>query len=137
MTLSNDLNVMPPPVRTLTLDLHCAGYFIVIGLGLVFSLLTSGMVWLDEKFGGASNTSENFSTAGRSIKMGLTACDIVSKWTWAATLLQSSNVAWQYGVSGPFWYASGEHPHAPSLCHVIAVTRRRVFSRATSQQGNH
>ena len=39
--------------------------------------------------------------------MGLTACDIVSKWTWAATLLQSSNVAFQYGVSGPFWYASG------------------------------
>lgn len=26
--------------------------------------------------------------AGRSIKAGLTACDIVSKWTWAATLLQ-------------------------------------------------
>ena len=48
-----------------------------------------------------------FATAGRSIKMGLTACDIVSKWTWAATLLQSSNVAYQYGISGPFWYASG------------------------------
>jgi len=31
----------------------------------------------------------------------------VSQWTWAATLLQSSNVAWNYGVSGPFWYASG------------------------------
>lgn len=29
-----------------------------------------------------------FSTAGRTIKAGLTACDIVSKWTWAATLLQ-------------------------------------------------
>jgi Na+/proline symporter len=29
------------------------------------------------------------------------------QWTWAATLLQSSNVAWNYGVSGPFWYASG------------------------------
>ena len=27
----------------------------------------------------------------------------LSQWTWAATLLQSSNVAWQYGVSGPFW----------------------------------
>jgi Na+/proline symporter len=36
-----------------------------------------------------------FSTAGRSIKAGLTACDIVSKWTWAATLLQSSNVAYK------------------------------------------
>ena len=28
-------------------------------------------------------------------------------WTWAATLLQSSTVAFQYGVSGPFWYAAG------------------------------
>jgi len=27
--------------------------------------------------------------------------------TWAATLLQSSNVAYKYGVSGPFWYAAG------------------------------
>ena len=45
-----------------------------------------------------------YSTAGRSIKTGLTASVIVSQWTWAATLLQSSNTAWQYGVSGPFWY---------------------------------
>jgi urea-proton symporter len=45
-------------------------------------------------------TSEDFNTAGRSIKTGLTASNVVSQWTWAATLLQSSNVAWQ--VSGPF-----------------------------------
>lgn len=32
---------------------------------------------------------------------------ITSEWTWAATLLQSSNVAYKYGVAGPFWYASG------------------------------
>lgn len=44
-----------------------------------------------------------YSTAGRMVKTGLTASVIVSQWTWAATLLQSSNVAWQYGVSGPFW----------------------------------
>lgn len=31
---------------------------------------------------------------------------MVSSWTWAATLLQSSGVAYRYGVSGPFWYAS-------------------------------
>jgi hypothetical protein len=30
------------------------------------------------------------------------------KWTWAATLLQSSNVAYKFGVAGPFWYAAGE-----------------------------
>ena len=48
-----------------------------------------------------------FSTAGRSVKSGLVASAVVSSWTWAATLLQSSGVAYRYGVSGPFWYASG------------------------------
>jgi Na+/proline symporter len=48
-----------------------------------------------------------FSTAGRTVKSGLVASAVVSSWTWAATLLQSSSVAYQYGVSGPFWYASG------------------------------
>ena len=52
-------------------------------------------------------TSEMFSTAGRSVKSGLVASAVVSSWTWAATLLQSSAVAYNYGVSGPFWYASG------------------------------
>ena len=47
-----------------------------------------------------------YSTAGRMARTGLTASAIVSSWTWAATLLQSSNVAWQYGVSGPFWYVN-------------------------------
>ena len=52
-------------------------------------------------------TSEHFNTAGRDVKTGLTAAVIVSQWTWAATLLQSSNVAWNFGISGPFWYAAG------------------------------
>lgn len=52
-------------------------------------------------------TSEMFSTAGRSVKSGLVAAAVVSSWTWAATLLQSSAVAYKYGVSGPFFYASG------------------------------
>ncbi|KAK4793148.1 hypothetical protein SAY86_023583 [Trapa natans] len=38
----------------------------------------------------------------------------MAQWTWAATILQSSNVAWQYGVSGPFWYASGATVQASS-----------------------
>mmetsp|Transcript_12928 Transcript_12928/g.37979 ORF Transcript_12928/g.37979 Transcript_12928/m.37979 type:complete len:660 (+) Transcript_12928:45-2024(+) len=84
-----------------------AGFAIVIGFGAFFSLFTSLLVWLDQRFAGTEMTSEQFNTAGRSIKIGLTAAVIVSQWTWAATLLQSSNVAWQYGVSGPFWYAAG------------------------------
>ena len=49
---------------------------------------------------------EWFSTAGRTVKTGLIVTSVVSAWTWAATL-QSSTVAYQYGVSGPFWYADG------------------------------
>lgn len=52
-------------------------------------------------------TSEMFNTAGRTVKSGLVASAVVSSWTWAATLLQSTGVCYRYGVSGPFWYASG------------------------------
>jgi SSS family transporter len=84
-----------------------AGYGIVLGFGAFFSLFTTMIVYLDKKYNATEHTSEFFNTAGRTVKTGLTASVIVSQWTWAATLLQSSNVAWNYGVSGPFWYASG------------------------------
>ena len=69
--------------------------------------------------------SEEFSSASRSVKAGLIASGIVSAWTWAATLvsphlhtqcpadvlrclqLQSSAVAYKYGISGPWWYGAG------------------------------
>lgn len=51
----------------------------------------------------STKTSEEFNTASRSVKPGLIASGIVSAWTWAATLLQSSTVAYEYGVAGPFW----------------------------------
>merc|ERR1719453_2877952 len=62
---------------------------------------------LESKFANVEMTSEHFNTAGRNVKTGLTASVIVSQWTWAATLLQSSNVAWTFGLSGPYWYAAG------------------------------
>eukprot|EP00569_Conticribra_weissflogii_P017159 CAMPEP_0171449190 /NCGR_PEP_ID=MMETSP0881-20121228/39990_1 /TAXON_ID=67004 /ORGANISM="Thalassiosira weissflogii, Strain CCMP1336" /LENGTH=732 /DNA_ID=CAMNT_0011973629 /DNA_START=493 /DNA_END=2691 /DNA_ORIENTATION=- len=84
------------------------GYLVVVGFGALFSVFTTAVVYMDKIFSGnATVTSEHFNTAGRMVKTGLTASVIVSQWTWAATLLQSSNVAWNYGVSGPFWYASG------------------------------
>eukprot|EP00747_Dinoflagellata_sp_TGD_P160771 gnl/TRDRNA2_/TRDRNA2_178016_c0_seq1.p1 gnl/TRDRNA2_/TRDRNA2_178016_c0~~gnl/TRDRNA2_/TRDRNA2_178016_c0_seq1.p1 ORF type:complete len:691 (+),score=103.58 gnl/TRDRNA2_/TRDRNA2_178016_c0_seq1:94-2166(+) len=84
-----------------------AGYAIVLGFGAFFSVFTTALVYIDKAVNGTQHTSEYFNTAGRTVKTGLTASVIVSQWTWAATLLQSSNVAWNYGVSGPFWYASG------------------------------
>jgi Na+/proline symporter len=63
------------------------------------------------------------------VKTGLTASVIVSQWTWAATLLQSSNVAWQYGVSGPFWYASGATIQV-ILFGVLAISLKRIAPSA-------
>ncbi len=40
--------------------------------------------------------AQDFNTAGRTIKTGLIAVDIVSHWTWSSTLLQSSNQAFKY-----------------------------------------
>lgn len=83
------------------------GYVLVCLFGVVFTLVTQAMMWADRRFGSGHKSSEDFQTCGRTIKTGLIAVDIVSHWTWAATLLQSSNQAYQYGVSGPFWYAGG------------------------------
>ncbi|KAI6797874.1 solute symporter family transporter [Hortaea werneckii] len=85
-----------------------AGYGVVVGVGFFFAFLTMGISWLQNRFTQFSTkSSEEFNTASRSIKPGLIASGIVSAWTWAATLLQSSTVAYQYGVAGPFWYAAG------------------------------
>eukprot|EP00884_Botryococcus_braunii_P014925 jgi/Botrbrau1/23433/Bobra.0884s0001.1 len=56
---------------------QAVGYLVVVGFGALFSAITVGMVWLDYMFGGAHKTSEQFNTAGRSIKTGLIAVDIV------------------------------------------------------------
>ena len=65
------------------------------------------LIFVDTKWLGARKTFEWFSTAGRSIKSGLLASSVISAWIWAATLLESSTVAYKYGISGPFWYAAG------------------------------
>lgn len=83
------------------------GYGVVIGLGLFFALAMIFTTFVLKRYNNELVTSEAFSTAGRTVKTGLVASAVVSSWTWAATLLQSSAVAYKYGVSGPFWYASG------------------------------
>lgn len=106
------------------------GYTVVLGFGLLFSVITTLLVYINKYFGSKGEiTSEHFNTAGRMIKTGLTASVIVSQWTWAATLLQSSNVAWQYGVSGPFWYASGATIQV-LLFGVLAINLKKVAPSA-------
>lgn len=106
------------------------GYLVVLGFGGLFSLVTTAIVYMNKFFGAKGDiTSEHFNTAGRMIKTGLTASVIVSQWTWAATLLQSSNVAWAYGVSGPFWYASGATIQV-LLFGVLAINLKKISPSA-------
>lgn len=120
------------------------GYSVILGFGAFFAVFTSFLVWLEKRYVGSRHTSEWFNTAGRNVKTGLIASVVVSQWTWAATILQSSNVAWEYGISGPFWYASGatiqvllfgimaieikrKAPHAHTVCEIV---RARWGTRA-------
>lgn len=85
-----------------------AGYGVVVGIGLFFSAFMLGLTAIQTRYTGFSpKSADEFNSASRSVKPGLIAAGIVSAWTWAATLLQSSAVAYKYGISGPWWYGSG------------------------------
>ncbi|KAJ3772778.1 urea transporter [Lentinula raphanica] len=85
-----------------------AGYGVVVGIGLFFSAFMLLLTAIQARYTAFSpKNSEEFSSASRSVKPGLIASGIVSAWTWAATLLQSSAVAYKYGISGPWWYGAG------------------------------
>ncbi|KAG5973466.1 hypothetical protein E4U55_000525 [Claviceps digitariae] len=83
------------------------GYGIILGVGFGFALFMILLTHILKRLNNEVQTSEMFNTAGRTMKSGIVAAAVVSSWTWAATLLQSSGVCYRYGVSGPFWYASG------------------------------
>ena len=77
------------------------GYGIVLGLGFAFALGMILTTYLLKRYNNEVQTSEMFSTAGRTVKSGLVASAVVSSWTWAATLLQSSGVAYRYVRAQP------------------------------------
>lgn len=81
---------------------------IVVGLGLGFSVAMVGITWVQARYASSSpKNAEEFNSASHSVKPGLIACGIVSAWSWAATLLQSSAITYKMGISGSWWYASG------------------------------
>jgi Na+/proline symporter len=62
--------------------LQAVGYLLVLGYGTIFTVLTIMITMFDKAFLGTKYDSEGFNTAGRSIKTGLVAVDVVSHWTW-------------------------------------------------------
>lgn len=107
------------------------GYFVLLGVGLFMALVVTLLVKAETKWLGTRKTSEWFSTAGRNIKTGLIASSVVSAWTWAATLLQSSTVAYQFGISGPFWYAAGASIQVILFAIVAIELKRKAPSSHT------
>ncbi|SEH43535.1 Sodium:solute symporter family protein [Halobacillus karajensis] len=79
------------------------GYGLLLVFGLFFTLITFVMQRRKKQ----AMTAEQFSTAGRSVGVGLASASIIAAWTWAATLMMSSSTGYQYGISGPYWYAAG------------------------------
>ncbi|KAJ9330414.1 hypothetical protein DTO027B5_7819 [Paecilomyces variotii] len=105
-----------------------AGYGVVVGIGFFFALVMAGVSWMQNKYTQYSTkTSEEFNTASRSVKPGLIASGVVSAWTWAATLLQSSTVAYEYGISGPFWNAPYCHTYLEIVYHRYGRVTHLVF----------
>ncbi|GAA5835864.1 hypothetical protein JCM11251_007446 [Rhodosporidiobolus azoricus] len=83
------------------------GYGVVVGLGLFFAVLMIGFTKLQTRYTKFKTTSlSEFASASHSVKPGMIACAIVSSWTWAATLLQSTAMGYKTGLVGP--YASAD-----------------------------
>jgi len=115
-----------------TLD-ETVGWAVVLGFGAVFTVLTLGITNLEASMlgKGGSKTSEDFATAGRNLGMGLVAADIVSQWTWAATLLMSSNMCWRVGISGSYWYAAGASVQIMLFAILATQVKRRAPNMRT------
>ncbi|XXQ39537.1 Urea active transporter [Plasmodiophora brassicae] len=90
-----------------TLLPQSAGWMVVIVFSVTFGVLTIAIVKIQEVIVGRPQSFDVFNVAGRAAGIGLSASVVVCKWTWAATLLQSSTVTWKYGLSGAYWYAAG------------------------------
>lgn len=61
------------------------GYLVL----LIFGVLFTGITIVVQRRQGKAMTAEQFSTAGRSVGVGLASASIVAAWTWAATIMMS------------------------------------------------
>ncbi|XP_021366508.1 urea-proton symporter DUR3-like [Mizuhopecten yessoensis] len=82
-------------------------FALLVFFGVFFVVLAVAFNFIRKNIYHDKNSLDVAFDAGGKVNIGLTSTTIVSQWTWAATLLQSSTVASKYGISGPFWYAAG------------------------------
>ena len=81
------------------------GIFVLVGV--VAAAIAQGFQMVRRYIYHDADNLDTAFDAGGKVSIGLTATTIVSQWTWSATLLQSSTVAAEFGISGPYFYAGG------------------------------
>jgi len=84
------------------------GYGVIIGIGIAFAVAMMAITYLLRKYSHEDNSNfETYSTAGRSVGVGLTATAVISSWAWSTALLSSGTITYSYGIGGAFWFGAG------------------------------
>ncbi|MCZ7663492.1 MAG: sodium:solute symporter family protein [Thermoleophilia bacterium] len=96
-------------------------------LGLVAASMLGGTLWLyHRRYRLRHVTAEEFLVAGRSVSSMRITTSIVCSWTWAATIMVSARVGYEYGLSGPLWYAAGASFQLALFAVLAGRIRRRM-----------
>ena len=77
-TLKDIMGSFKPPLD------KSVGYGVVIGLGFLFAFGMILTTFILKRYNYELQTSEMFSTAGRTVKSGLVSAAVVSSWTWVS-----------------------------------------------------
>ncbi|RDW67502.1 sodium:solute symporter family protein [Aspergillus mulundensis] len=121
-----DTTVQPPLSQAV-------GYIVVVLIGAIIALVMMLVTNLLKKTTGEDNKkTEMFMTANRTVRTGLTASAVISSWLWSTQLLGSSFTGYDYGVSGPFWFAAGCSPMIVFFAVVGISCKRKIPEAHTS-----
>ncbi|EAA64703.1 hypothetical protein AN2598.2 [Aspergillus nidulans FGSC A4] len=105
---------------------QAVGYIVVVLIGAIIALVMMLVTKVLKKTTGEDNKkTEMFMTANRTVRTGLTASAVIS-------LLGSSFTGYDYGVSGPFWFAAGCSPMIVFFALVGISCKRKIPEAHTS-----
>ncbi|KAL4887667.1 Sodium:solute symporter family-domain-containing protein [Aspergillus karnatakaensis] len=112
---------------------QAVGYIVVVLIGVIIALVMMLVTKVLKKTTGEDNKkTEMFMTANRTVRTGLTASAVISSWLWSTALLGSSFTGYNYGVSGPFWFAAGCSPMIVFFALLGISCKRKIPEAHTS-----
>ncbi|KAI3395671.1 hypothetical protein diail_968 [Diaporthe ilicicola] len=104
-----------------------AGYGVIIGLGLAFTL---GIVWITRTMKKAlhedNQSTETFMVANRSIGTGLIAAAVISSWLYSIALLGSALLTYRYGVALAVWWGASASTMVTFFSFIAIQVKRRA-----------